>query len=435
MRRCLASLRFSDESTELPALPSVDARRCEHAHSRLLRLCLNVGHQSRGGGRFVLPRSFAALELGGAGAPLRKLLNQDDFGAEASATRLGRGPKKASVFGVVVDSIVSGGAPNCVVQCRAGAEFASRASLRVLHVLRAVASANRARLRQQLPGLLLDWAQLVEDARRADARCAEALRLPNEHARYLGTWALKYSLLLMERTLALDVSLELVVTPSDLEHVFWYREYLLAARSTLAQDARRQRVLLRDSLAEQPDAPRITDEERRLDALADARDAALEASLRGARCLCRATHLVCAARAARDAATSDGGQTYVYASRRTRFAKRFSAFACFAEPAPIQYEAYESISLKQRAACDDVTAAASKFFGDAAQLVDHAIKLGKTAEPVLYSTSDADDLVALKRVAVSNRVGLARADADADPPPRFALDLAAHEDFPVVKGL
>ena len=172
LRRCLASLRFSDESTELPALPSVDARRCEHAHSRLLRLCLNVGHQSRGGGRFVLPRSFAALELGGAGAPLRKLLNQDDFGAEASATRLGRGPKKASVFGVVVDSIVSGGAPNCVVQCRAGAEFASRASLRVLHVLRAVASANRARLRQQLPGLLLDWAQLVEDARRADARCA-----------------------------------------------------------------------------------------------------------------------------------------------------------------------------------------------------------------------------------------------------------------------
>ena len=140
LRRCLASLRFSDESTELPALPSVDARRCEHAHSRLLRLCLNVGHQSRGGGRFVLPRSFAALELGGAGAPLRKLLNQDDFGAEASATRLGRGPKKASVFGVVVDSIVSGGAPNCVVQCRSGAEFASRASLRVLHVLRAVAS-------------------------------------------------------------------------------------------------------------------------------------------------------------------------------------------------------------------------------------------------------------------------------------------------------
>ena len=102
----------------------------------------------------------------------------------------------------------------------------------------------------------------------------------------------------------------------------------------------------------------------------------------------------------------------MYASRRTRFAKRFSAFACFAEPAPIQYEAYESISIKQRAACDDVTVAASKFFGDAAQLVDHAIKLGKTAEPVLYSTADADDLVALKRVAVSNRVGLARADAD-----------------------
>ena len=48
---------------------------------------------------------------------------------------------------------------------------------------------------------------------------------------------------------------------------------------------------------------------------------------------------------------------------------------------------------------------------------------------------DAEDLVAWKRVAVSNRVGLARADADADPAPKFALDLAAHEDFPVVKGL
>ena len=113
---------------------------------------------------------------------------------------------------------------------------------------------------------------------------------------------------------------------------------------------------------------------------------------------------MCAARAARDAATSDGGQTYVYASRRTRL-WRFSAFACFAEPAPIQYEAYESISLKQRAACDDIPTAASKFFGDAAQLVDHAIKLGKTAEPVLYSTADADDLVALKRVAVSKSRG------------------------------
>ena len=53
--------------------------------------------------------------------------------------------------------------------------------------------------------------------------------------------------------------------------------------------------------------------------------------------------------------------------------------------------------------------------------MDHAIKLGKTAEPVLYSTADADDLVALKRVAVSNRVGLARADADADPPRQIAL--------------
>lgn len=437
LRRCLAALRFSDESSSLPSLPSVDARRCEHAHSRLLRLCSAVGHASRGGGRFVLPRSFAALEMGGAGAPLRQLLNQDDFGAHASATRLGRGPQKTSVFGIVVDSIVSGGAPNCVVQCRAGAEFASRAAKCVLHVLRAVACANRARLRQQLPGLLLDWAALVEDARQADASCAAALGLPEDgdHVRYLGTWALKHSLQLMERTLALDVSLQLVVTPSDLEHVFWYREYVLAACSTLAQDAKRQRVLLRDSLAEQPDAPVTSEEDRRLDALADARDAALEASLRGARCLCRATHLVCAARVARDAATSDGGQTYVYASRRTRFAKRFSAFACFAEPAPITYEDYERVSLKQRAACEDLTKAASQLFGSAAQLVDHALKLGKTSDRVLHSCADAEDLVALKRVAVSNRVGLARADADADPAPKFALDLAAHEDFPVVKGL
>ena len=151
--------------------------------------------------------------------------------------------------------------------------------------------------------------------------------------------------------------------------------------------------------------------------------------------MCRATHLVCAARVAKDAATSDGGQTYVYASRRTRFAKRFSAFACFAEPAPITYEDYERVSLKQRAACEDLTKAASQLFGSAAQLVDHALKLRKTSDWVLHSCADAEDLVALKRVAVSNRVGLARADADADPAPKFALDLAAHEDFPVVKGL
>ena len=171
LRRCLASLRFSDESTGAPCF-TFGRRAALRARAQSSPEAVFERWSSIKGRRPLRAASvLRGVGIGGAGAPLRKLLNQDDFGAEASATRLGRGPKKASVFGVVVDSIVSGGAPNCVVQCRAGAEFASRASLRVLHVLRAVASANRARLRQQLPGLLLDWAQLVEDARRADERC------------------------------------------------------------------------------------------------------------------------------------------------------------------------------------------------------------------------------------------------------------------------
>ncbi|KAH8065777.1 hypothetical protein JL722_160 [Aureococcus anophagefferens] len=331
LRRELAGFRFSSpDGARVPE--ALQGRYAEHGHLRVLRLVDLVGAEDRGGGRLCLPRSLAALELGGDGARLRQLLSHDDFGVHASSVVLGKGAKKCSVYSLVTDSLLSAGAPSCILSTRPGAEFAARAARATLDAAR-VATANRARLRARLPNLLLDWAALVQDGIEADGLCAAALGLGGDRNRvdvqyshwsictqvqYLYNWALRHSLLLMEQCLALDVHLELIASPKELEQVFWYWEYLLAARGTVASSAARHRVVMRDTLARQPDAPPLSDADAALEKLADDRDAACDAVLRAKRCLCRGLHQLCAN--ANAAARAADRATTTTPSRRRRCA-------------------------------------------------------------------------------------------------------------------
>ena len=204
-----------------------------------------------------------------------------------------------------------------------------------------------------------------------------------------------------------------------LERVFRYGEYLLAARSTLSAGRPAATCCCEIHWLSSPTRRELSEGGVRCFGASDA--LAAQASLRGARCACRATHLVCAAQAAKTRRRRTARQTHVYASgratrrrpRRLRLLRRAGAH---------QYEAYESISIKQRAACDDIPTAASKFLARA-RLVDRRSGSG-TAEPWCIRRP-TPTTVALKRVAVSNRVGLAVGGAG--PAPGFALDLAAHE--------
>ena len=209
LRRCLASLGSATSRPKLPALPLVDAARCSTPQSSLEAL---LERRSSIKGRRPL-RAAAVLRgvgIGGAGAPLRKLLNQDDFGERRRRRRAWGAGRRRRPCSAWLWTRLFLEARRIAWSSAAPAEFGLEHRYCAFACLaRAVASANRARLRQQLPGLLLDWAQLVEDARRADARCAEAA-LPNEHAQIPGHLGPQILALLMERTLALDVSLELV---------------------------------------------------------------------------------------------------------------------------------------------------------------------------------------------------------------------------------
>ena len=107
----------------------------------------------------------------GAGAPLRKLLNQDDFGAEAWRRAWGAGRRR-------LPCLVWSWTPlfleaRQIAWSSAAPAPSSRPEHRCVYCMSCEPSRRRTErgLRQQLPGLLLDWAQLVEDARRAGEMC------------------------------------------------------------------------------------------------------------------------------------------------------------------------------------------------------------------------------------------------------------------------
>ncbi|KAH8075648.1 hypothetical protein JL721_1662 [Aureococcus anophagefferens] len=420
------------------AREALQGRYAEHGHLRVLRLVDLVGAEDRGGGRLCLPRSLAALELGGDGARLRQLLSHDDFGVHASSVVLGKGAKKCSVYSLVTDSLLSAGAPSCILSTRPGAEFAARAAA-TLDAAR-VATANRARLRARLPNLLLDWAALVQDGIEADGLCAAALGLGGDRNRvdvqYLCNWALRHSLLLMEQCLALDVHLELIASPKELEQVFWYWEYLLAARGTVASSAARHRVVMRDTLARQPDAPPLSDADAALEKLADDRDAACDAVLRAKRCLCRGLHQLCAnANAAARAVDPGYDDDAVYVAASLRFAKRFAHFSCFADPPHVSFADYERVAGAQRGgAAGRLADSASDLFQNAKQLLDQAAKIGDPAAALAGADVDGAELRALMKVAVANRVNIVREQAGGGATRGLDVAFKFHEHFPVLSS-
>ena len=94
------------------------------------------------------------------------------------------------------------------------------------------------------------------DAERADAEIAVDLGLApsvglvSEATRYetcVGAWALRGSLELMETHLALEIELGLCQGSStELEALYWYKEYLLSAQLKVALACRQARTALRD---------------------------------------------------------------------------------------------------------------------------------------------------------------------------------------------
>ncbi|KAH8044226.1 hypothetical protein JL722_14782 [Aureococcus anophagefferens] len=283
---------------------ALQGRYAEHGHLRVLRLVDLVGAEDRGGGRLCLPRSLAALELGGDGARLRQLLSHDDFGVHASSVVLGKGAKKCSVYSLV---------------------------------------------------------------------------------QYLYNWALRHSLLLMEQCLALDVHLELIASPKELEQVFWYWEYLLAARGTVASSAARHRVLCANANA--------------------------------------------AARAADPGYDDDA--VYVAASLR-HGAQRAP---CFADPPHVSFADYERVAGAQRGgAAGRLADSASDLFQNAKQLLDQAAKIGDPAAALAGADVDGAELRALMKVAVANRVNIVREQAGGGATRGLDVAFKFHEHFPVLSS-
>ena len=240
----------------------------------------------------------------------------------------------------------------------------------------------------------------------------------------------------MEQCLALDVHLELIASPKELEQVFWYWEYLLAARGTVASSAARHRVVMRDTLARQPDAPPLSDADAALEKLADDRDAACDHVLRAKRCLCRGLHQLCVnANAAARAADPGYDDDAVYVAASLRFAKRFAHFSCFADPPHVSFADYERVAGAQRGgAAGRLADSASDLFQNAKQLLDQAAKIGDPAAALAGADVDGAELRALMKVAVANRVNIVREQAGGGATRGLDVAFKFHEHFPVLSS-
>ncbi|KAJ1456905.1 Mak10 subunit, NatC N-terminal acetyltransferase-domain-containing protein [Pelagophyceae sp. CCMP2097] len=442
LRELVTSLDFSLDGSGGPPRAGRSAS-VEHALVRLDRAVRRVGSARHGAGRHVLARSLAALELGGEGSALRHI-PADDAVAFAS-TRLGRGLRTASVFDVVADALVSGGAPACVVATAAGAHFCAEASRCVVDALR-LGCSNRARHTSRSAALLLDWANLCVDAERCDADVAVSLGLAPaadcvpDRARddvCVGAWALKTALGLMTTHLKLQVELELCASSRvELEALYWYWEYLLSAQLRAGQTCRAARTALRDELlrdAQQQHRaaragkqkhrqapPQLSDAER----LLDQRDDAAELVMAAERAACRATQRLCAS-----SGTAVPGEV-IYTSWDLRFAHRFSAFAAFSPMVPaVAYSDYDDLTRavrsRPRAALLQL---ASDEFGNAKALLDRALKFD---DAVLHAAgTDKADLFALAKATVVNRVAVAQALRGDAPLSNIKFDFSLHDHFP-----
>jgi hypothetical protein len=136
LRRVL-ELRVLIEGLGFARVPDDDSPRVsvkpEHAFARIWRCVRRVGSKA-GSGRLIVPRSLAAMELGGDGSDLRNIAAEDTLAF--ASTRIGRGARTTVVYDLVADSLVSSGTPACALTTSAGSQFCAMACRAALDALR-----------------------------------------------------------------------------------------------------------------------------------------------------------------------------------------------------------------------------------------------------------------------------------------------------------
>ncbi|KAJ8613482.1 hypothetical protein CTAYLR_002138 [Chrysophaeum taylorii] len=415
--RCAAELRSFLGSNALARAADEQARTADEQRvlERLVRLTQRV--QTEGSGRLVLPRSIAALELGGES---RRAMLAGEVAAHCAA--LGRGPKSVSAYDVVDDAVRCGGAPTSVATTRPAVEFIATACGHVLDALRALCF-NRARLHAKLakqPSLLDDWAPVARLAADADARVARDLGLPARDPsphRFFSAFAIRFAIFLMDLSLELKVELQLTVSPVELEPLFFYREFLATAALRMISTARRYKDALDRELKKRPSSSSSSKRRRQA---ADC----LELGLEVRRGLCRALHLLSTAIVQAD---EPRFRTLCFGSWDLRYDARFGVFQALPEPPYVSYADFVDLTKNTRAAPPSrLLDVASDQFLRTKQLVDQILK--SFSDAVLDDVAlDKPTLLSMAKVAVANRITAARIKARLENPPHPPLPFTEPE--------
>lgn len=364
----------------------VQAARQHRALHRTLRATEAV--QTRGSTRYVLPRSLAAVELG---AEARRAALAGRIAAHCVA--LGRGPRAVSVLDVVDDAARSDGAPVVVAQQSEALDFfAVVACPHVLELLRSLCF-NRCRVHAKLRAhVVQQWAQVVAAADEADARLAKRLGVPTSQ-RYLTNFAVRVAFYLMTLNLELNVELQLTVSPTELETLFFYRDYLASAELALVATAATYRTALDREMNRRPDAA------------FEAQSACLEIYLDATRLISRGFHLLSSAIIRAD---EQRFRHLPFGSWELRYEQRFAHFAALSEPPYVSYDQFTQLTAKIASADpQNLLDAAGNNFLNAKRALDKILK-EVDDHALLCLGLHRPTLLGMAKAAVANRVTVAK---------------------------
>lgn len=395
-----------------------DERTVEEGEQRALFRVLSQLErvQLDGCGRLILPRSFAAVELG---SEVRRAFLSGETNACHGAL-LGRGTRAVVAFDLVDDSLRSAGAPSVVAAAPPAIDFIAESCAAVLEVFRSL-SQNRARIHQRLrPHLLETWATVLARAGPTDVQIAKTLGLPLEEPsphRYVTTWAIRVAIFLMTLLLELHVELQLTISPTELEPLYFYREYLATSELRMVAMSRRYKDAVEAEL-------------RGVDTVANPIADSLEIFLDSKRLLCRAMHVLTTAIINAD---EKHFRTLKYGSFKARYELRFKHFACLSEPPYVSYEQFVELTTETRnVPVDKLLDVASDFFQRAKKRIDQLLKFE-------HLPIDRNSAINMAKVAVANRITCAKIKMrlnDEPPAKRYNwygdLDLRFHPHFPVL---
>lgn len=354
---------------------------------RLLSLVQNLQ------GEAILPRSLAALELGGE---YRRSNNHGDqhMATMPSFAMLGRGSKSVRLLDVVVDGVRCDGTPACVAAQRSAAEWTGLiACPRLLDLLHTFCF-NRARLHQKLfRGPLLEaWNDVVSSARQTDASIVEQLEIPPH--RYLEVFAVRVALYLMNLNLELNVELELVATPAELEPLFFYREFIARSDLRLVSSARQYKSALELEM------------EKAVSQTRDSRDECLEVLLQATLALCRGMRVMAAA-------AGEGQSSPPFGSEDSRYRFRFEHFRVLEDPPYVNYKQFKELTTtgmdpKNKNNSEQLLDYANEYLQRAKQATDTLLKGGFDDDAFEAVGTSRAALLAMAKVAVANRVAIAK---------------------------